>query len=62
MVIDSHYGFSIELADLIIRVLDMAELFEINMEKAIKLKMEYNKLVITDVNVKVNEADDNRTS
>lgn len=36
-------GFPIELADLIIRVADMAEGYNIDLDTAIKLKMEYNK-------------------
>lgn len=36
-------GFPIELADVIIRVLDMAAGLDIDMEKAIMVKMNYNK-------------------
>ena len=36
-------GFPIELADVIIRVLDMAGGLGINMEEAIRIKMDYNK-------------------
>ena len=36
-------GFPIELADLIIRVLDMAEGLGIDLEKAIRIKIAYNK-------------------
>ncbi len=36
-------GFAIELADLIIRVADMAELLGIDLEEAIKVKMAYNR-------------------
>ena len=35
-------GVPIELADLIIRVLDLAEIFDIDMVHAISLKMQYN--------------------
>ena len=36
-------GFAIELADLIMRVLDIAELYKIDLEQAIKIKLAYNK-------------------
>lgn len=36
-------GFPIELADAIIRILDLSEAFGIDMEEAIRLKHEYNK-------------------
>lgn len=36
-------GFPIELADCIIRICDAAEYFGIDLERAIKVKMEYNK-------------------
>lgn len=36
-------GFPIELADLLIRVADMAELYGIDLEEAIHVKMEYNR-------------------
>jgi len=36
-------GFPIELADLLIRVADMAELYGIDLEQAINIKMEYNR-------------------
>lgn len=36
-------GFAIELADLVIRVLDMAELYGVNLEAAIEAKMDYNR-------------------
>ena len=37
-------GFPIELADVIIRILDMAEFYGIDLETAIKEKIEYNRL------------------
>lgn len=37
-------GFPIELADVIIRVLDIAGGLEIDLEKAIRVKMAYNKI------------------
>lgn len=37
-------GFGVELADVIIRVLDLAEHHGIDMQKMIALKHEYNKL------------------
>ncbi len=40
---DKPEGLPIELADVIIRILDFAECFDINMEEAIKLKMDYNE-------------------
>lgn len=40
---DKPEGFSIELADIIIRILDMAAGLGIALEKAIKLKMLYNE-------------------
>lgn len=36
-------GFPVELADVIIRIADMAELYGIDLEAAIKAKMEYNR-------------------
>jgi NTP pyrophosphatase (non-canonical NTP hydrolase) len=36
-------GIGIELADLVIRVLDTCEQLEINLEEAIEIKNEYNK-------------------
>ena len=36
-------GFAVELADVIIRILDMAEHLGINMEEAIRVKVDYNK-------------------
>ena len=36
-------GIPIELADCIIRILDYCAYYEIDIEKAIKVKMEYNK-------------------
>lgn len=36
-------GLPIELADCIIRILDFAELYDIDMEYAIELKMNYNE-------------------
>lgn len=36
-------GFPIELADVIIRVLDLAYYYEINIEEAIRVKMAFNK-------------------
>ena len=36
-------GISIELADVAIRVFDMCEQFDIDLEKAIEIKNEYNK-------------------
>lgn len=36
-------GVAIELADIIIRVLDLAEYYGFNMEEAIRTKMNYNK-------------------
>lgn len=36
-------GFPVELADLIMRVTDMAEFFGIDLEAAIRVKMEYNR-------------------
>ena len=36
-------GIPIEMADIIIRLFDTAEYFEINLEKAIKMKMSYNR-------------------
>lgn len=35
-------GIPVELADVLIRVLDMCAAYGINIEKAVKLKMEYN--------------------
>ncbi len=36
-------GIPIELADAVIRIFDICGKYEIDLEKAIKLKMEYNK-------------------
>lgn len=36
-------GFDIEVADIIIRILDICAYLEINIDKAIKVKHEYNK-------------------
>lgn len=36
-------GFSIELADCIIRILDMCEYLKLDITKAIQMKIEYNK-------------------
>lgn len=36
-------GFPIEIADVIIRILDMCAYLEVDIEEAIKIKMEYNK-------------------
>lgn len=36
-------GFSVELADCIMRILDMCEYLKIDIEKAIRIKIEYNK-------------------
>ena len=36
-------GFPVEIADVVIRIADMCEAEGIDLEKAIKLKMEYNK-------------------
>jgi NTP pyrophosphatase (non-canonical NTP hydrolase) len=40
---DKPEGFPVELADVIMRVLDLAEKFGIDMEKAIETKLAYNK-------------------
>lgn len=40
---DKPDGIPIELADVIIRILDFAGYFEINIEEAIRIKMKYNK-------------------
>lgn len=37
-------GFPIELADTVIRIMDMAEIYGIDLEEAIRVKMEYNRL------------------
>lgn len=39
---DKAEGIPIELADVVIRILDMCELYGIDLEKAIKIKMAYN--------------------
>lgn len=36
-------GFSIELADCVIRILDMCEYLELDIARAIRMKIEYNK-------------------
>jgi NTP pyrophosphatase (non-canonical NTP hydrolase) len=36
-------GFPIELADTILRICDMAEEYGIDLEQALKMKMDYNK-------------------
>ena len=36
-------GFGVELADAIIRILDLAEFLNIDIEEMIKIKMNYNK-------------------
>lgn len=36
-------GFGVELADAIIRILDLAEGFNIDLAKLIRIKLEYNK-------------------
>ncbi len=36
-------GFPIELADLLIRVADLAELWKIDLTKALRIKLSYNK-------------------
>jgi len=36
-------GFGVELADAIIRILDLAEYLEIDMQECIEIKMDYNK-------------------
>lgn len=36
-------GFGIELADAMIRILDLAEYLEIDMQQCIEIKMRYNK-------------------
>lgn len=36
-------GFGVELADVIIRVADMAELYGLDLEEAINIKMAYNR-------------------
>ena len=40
---DKPEGFGIELADVIIRVLDLAEHLEFNMDELVKIKMEHNE-------------------
>lgn len=40
---DKPEGFPIELADLLIRVFDSAEEWNIDLEEALNLKMEYNR-------------------
>ena len=37
------YGFAVELADAVIRILDLAEAMGIDMEEMIKIKMAYNE-------------------
>ena len=39
----SPEGVPIELADVVIRIMDMCGLYGIDLEEAIKTKMEYNK-------------------
>lgn len=38
------YGFPTELADIVIRVLDLAEALRIDLEEVIRMKVEYNRL------------------
>lgn len=40
---EKPYGVPIELADTVIRILDLAEWLDIDLEQAIELKVEYNK-------------------
>lgn len=40
---DKPEGFPIELADAMIRIWDTAETYGVDLEEAIKIKMEYNK-------------------
>lgn len=39
---DKPEGIPIELADVLIRIFDMCGKYQINLEKALKVKMEYN--------------------
>lgn len=40
---DKPEGFAVELADTIIRILDLCAAFDIDIDSAIQMKMEYNK-------------------